>query len=69
MAKTSRIIQAKEQTYMKETISMNQTQQTEITEEKLALATKKQGKFKEVVCPNVPMSYFKRAKKQKSWAK
>lgn len=66
MAKTNDIIQAKEHVYMKE---ITKAVQNNSAEEKQAEQSKTQttdAKFKEVVCPNVPTSYFKRAKKQKA---
>lgn len=65
MAKTNEIIQAKEQSFMKKTSNVSQNKTSVPTENELAVNTKKDEKFKEVVCPNVPTSYFKRAKKQK----
>ncbi|HEQ1856911.1 TPA: DEAD/DEAH box helicase [Providencia alcalifaciens] len=71
MAKTRHIIQVKEQIHMKETMQPEHAvQQEESTlveqnNEQPDSAPKNKVKFKEVVCPSVPMSYFKRAKKQK----
>ncbi|HHR6129963.1 TPA: DEAD/DEAH box helicase [Providencia alcalifaciens] len=71
MAKTRHIIQVKEQIHMKETMQPEQVMQPEENkqiepkDEQADSASKSKVKFKEVVCPSVPMSYFKRAKKQK----
>lgn len=63
MAKTNDIIQAKERLYMKETSKTPQNDAPVPSENEPSV--NKDVKFKEVVCPNVPTSYFKRAKKQK----
>ncbi|MEQ4777107.1 DEAD/DEAH box helicase [Providencia huaxiensis] len=65
MAKTNDIIQAKERLYMKETSEIPQTDVPVSSENEQPVNTNKDVKFKEVVCPSVPTSYFKRAKKQK----
>lgn len=65
MAKTNDIIQAKERLYMKETSKIPQSNAPASSENEPSVNTNKDVKFKEVVCPNVPTSYFKRAKKQK----
>ncbi|HEF8785337.1 TPA: DEAD/DEAH box helicase [Providencia alcalifaciens] len=71
MAKTRHIIQVKEQIQMKETMQPEQVtqveenKQVEPKEKQPDSVPKNKAKFKEVVCPSVPMSYFKRAKKQK----
>lgn len=71
MAKTRHIIQVKEQIHMKETMQPEQVMQPEENkqiepkEKPADSAPKNKVKFKEVVCPSVSMSYFKRAKKQK----
>ncbi|UBX48545.1 DEAD/DEAH box helicase [Providencia alcalifaciens] len=71
MAKTRHIIQVKEQIQMKETvqpehvIQPEENKQIEQEEKHPDSKVKSKVKFKEVVCPSVPMSYFKRAKKQK----
>ncbi|ENR5390946.1 TPA: DEAD/DEAH box helicase [Providencia rettgeri] len=65
MAKTNDIIQAKEHLYMKETSKIPQSNAPDTSENEPPVKTNKDVKFKEVVCPNVPTSYFKRAKKQK----
>ncbi|EPL9568090.1 DEAD/DEAH box helicase [Providencia rettgeri] len=63
MAKTNDIIQAKEHLYMTDNRKTAQENTSPPTEAEKS--TKKEDKFKEVICPNVPTSYFKRAKKQK----
>lgn len=63
MAKTNDIIQAKEHLYM--TDNRKTTQENTSPPMEAEKSTKKEDKFKEVICPNVPTSYFKRAKKQK----
>lgn len=63
MAKTNDIIQAKEHSYM--TDNRKAAQDNTSTSNEAEKSTKKDDKFKEVICPNVPTSYFKRAKKQK----
>ncbi|HGN1705062.1 TPA: DEAD/DEAH box helicase [Providencia rettgeri] len=65
MAKTNEIIQVKEQLFMKETSKASQDKTSASAESEPMENSKKDEKFKEVVCPNVPTSYFKRAKKQK----
>ncbi|HEM7168005.1 TPA: DEAD/DEAH box helicase, partial [Providencia stuartii] len=64
MAKTNDIIQAKESSYMKDNVKTSpnipSNESTESAEVKPEAALDK--KFKEVVCPKVPTSYFKRAK-------
>lgn len=65
MAKTRHIIQVKEQIHMKETMQPEENKQIEPKDEPADSVPKSKVKFKEVVCPSVPMSYFKRAKKQK----
>ena len=65
MAKTNDIIQAKERLDMKETSKIPQSNAPVSSENEPSVKTNKDVKFKEVVCPNVPTSYFKRAKKQK----
>ncbi len=66
MAKTNDIIQAKEQSYMKETPESALENSTELTDTESVKKTTTDAKFKEAVCPKVPTSYFKRAKKQKN---
>lgn len=66
MAKTNYIIQAKESSYMKETTQNPSDENTEMVEIKPETVTGKKTTFKEVVCPNVPTSYFKRAKRQRT---
>ncbi|EPL6454890.1 MULTISPECIES: DEAD/DEAH box helicase [Providencia] len=63
MAKTNDIIQAKEHLYM--TNNRKETQDNTSPPTEADKSIKKEDKFKEVICPNVPTSYFKRAKKQK----
>lgn len=64
MAKTNDIMYAKEHLYMTDNSKMTQNKTPSSTETETN--TKQDAKFKEVVCPNVPTSYFKRAKKQKT---
>lgn len=66
MAKTHDIIQAKEHLYMNEKIKSVQNNSAEETNAEQTKTPTTDAKFKEVVCPKVPTSYFKRAKKQKA---
>ncbi|WP_369311215.1 DEAD/DEAH box helicase [Providencia rettgeri] len=63
MAKTNDIIQVKEHLYM--TDNHKTAQDKTLPQDEIEENGKQDAKFKEVVCPNVPTSYFKRAKKQK----
>lgn len=58
-------MQAKEQSFMNETSKAPKDKTSASAESEPMASSKKDEKFKEVVCPNVPTSYFKRAKKQK----
>ncbi|ELX8378260.1 DEAD/DEAH box helicase [Providencia vermicola] len=64
MAKTNNIIQAKESSYMKDNVKTPSSESVEGAEVKTEVVQDK--KFKEVVCPKVPTSYFKRAKRQRT---
>lgn len=65
MAKTRNIIQAKEFLYMQETNQAKYSEPTEPSDIEPTKSSKPEPKFKETVCPKVPSSYFKRARKQK----
>lgn len=66
MAKTNEIIQAKGPSYMKDAVKKNSEEHKEVVEENAEALSSKKATFKEVVCPKVPTSYFKRAKRQRS---
>lgn len=66
MAKTNEIIQAKVPSYMKDTVKKTSEEHKEVTEENAEVLSNKKTTFKEVVCPKVPTSYFKRAKRQRN---
>ncbi|EKT57548.1 hypothetical protein [Providencia sneebia] len=67
MAKTNRIIQAKESLYMKENTPTPSVETEDNRESVDTKAETESGKkFKEIVCPKVPTSYFKRAKRQRT---
>lgn len=66
MAKTNEIIQAKGPSYMKDTVKKTSDEYKEVAEENVEVLSNKKNIFKEVVCPKVPTSYFKRAKRQRN---
>ena len=66
MAKTRNIIQVKESLYMHDIIQAKHGEPTDPPDLESAKSNTAELKFKETVCPKVPSSYFKRARKQKS---
>lgn len=66
MAKTNEIIQAKGPSYMKDTVKKTSEEHKEVAKENTEEFSSKKATFKEVVCPKVPTSYFKRAKRQRN---
>lgn len=66
MAKTNNIIQAKESSHMNDTVKKKSEGSADVTDVKQEEILIKKTTFKELVCPNVPSSYFKRAKRQRT---
>nr|ELR5133186.1 DEAD/DEAH box helicase [Providencia rettgeri] len=65
MAKTNDIIQVNEQSHMKDTNKTQKNKASTPADGEAIQPSNKDVKFKEVVCPSVPTSYFKRAKNKK----